>query len=170
MNVPEASNTRDQLLDAAERLFAEQGVEATSVRDITKAAGANQGAINYHFQSKDKLVMEVFARRMRPVSEQALARLDGLEAGTAVPSLEAVIEALIRPMVEDETSGKRRTDEFMRLISRSFQEPGVEIKEFMAQTMGRMVHRFDAAMLRAVPGLKRAELFWRMQFLIGAMH
>jgi AcrR family transcriptional regulator len=53
-----AASTRNHLLDAAERLFAEQGVEATSVRDITKAAGANQGAINYHFQSKDKLVLD----------------------------------------------------------------------------------------------------------------
>ena len=167
---PDVSSTRTNLLDAAERLFAENGVEATSVRDITKAAGANQGAINYHFQTKDKLVIEVFARRLKPVTEQALAKLDALESAARVPSLEEVLEALVRPMVEDETSGKRRNDDFLRLISRSFQEPSAEVKEFMAQTMGRMAMRFDEAILRAVPGLSRGELFWCVQFLVGAMH
>ena len=170
MNQAEETDTRTSLLDAAERLFAEHGVEATSVREITKAAGANQGAINYHFQSKDKLILEVFARRMQPVGEQALARLDALESAASSPPLEAVIEALVRPMVEDEASGKRRPDEFLQLISRSFQEPSAEIREFMERMMGRMVMRFDTAILRAVPGLTHAELFWRMQFLIGAMH
>ena len=170
MNEASDTDTRTSLLDAAEKLFAENGVEATSVRDITKAAGANQGAINYHFQSKDKLILEVFARRMQPVTEQALGRLDALEANEASPPLEAVIEALVRPMVEDEASGKRRPDEYMQLISRSFNEPSTEIKEFMAKMMGSMVTRFDAAIMRAVPGLTRQELFWQMQFVIGALH
>ena len=168
VNVDALSSTRDNLLDAAERLFAEKGVEATSVRDITKAANANQGAINYHFQSKDKLVVEVFARRIKPVMGQSLATLDALEAARKKPSLEAVLGALIRPMVEDELNRERK-DEFKRLISRSFQEPNAEIKEFMAKTFGEMILRFDAAIMRAVPGLSREGLFWPMHFMMGGM-
>jgi AcrR family transcriptional regulator len=55
--------TRDRILDVAERLFAEQGFAATSVRQITDAAGANLGAVNYHFHSKEDLYTEVFVRR-----------------------------------------------------------------------------------------------------------
>ncbi len=165
-----SSTTREALLDAAESLFAERGVESTSVRDITKAAGANLGAVNYHFRSKDLLILEVFARRLRPLNQQRLAGLDELEATQIVPSLEEILRALIRPTVEDETSGKRRTDEFMRLISRSFQESNEELKTFMSGEFDEIIKRFDAAILRAVPGLVKEELFWRMTFLFGALH
>jgi len=57
------ARTRERLLDAAERLFAERGFAATSVRDITDGAEANLGAVNYYFRSKENLYTEVFARR-----------------------------------------------------------------------------------------------------------
>ena len=72
--------TRLALLDAAERLFSQNGIEGTSVREITRAARANLGAINYHFGTKDRLALEVFARRIEPVNRERIARLDALEA------------------------------------------------------------------------------------------
>src|SRR5882757_11341615 len=71
--------TRVALLDAAESLFSQRGIEGTSVRDIVTAAGTNLAAINYHFGSKDRLALEVFARRIEPVNRRRLARLDALE-------------------------------------------------------------------------------------------
>jgi TetR/AcrR family transcriptional regulator, regulator of cefoperazone and chloramphenicol sensitivity len=59
----QAPDTRERLLDNAERLFAKQGFAGTSVRQITDDAGANLGAVNYHFRSKQNLYAEVFARR-----------------------------------------------------------------------------------------------------------
>ena len=50
-------STRDRLLQAAERLFARQGYEATSVRDITAAAECNVASVNYHFGGKNKLYL-----------------------------------------------------------------------------------------------------------------
>ena len=55
--------TRERLLDTAERLFAARGFAAASVREITEAADANLGAVNYYFRSKENLYTEVFARR-----------------------------------------------------------------------------------------------------------
>lgn len=66
-------DTRQRLLDAAEQLFAERGFAATSVRQITDAAGANLGAVNYHFRSKEGLYAEVFARRAAYLREPVLA-------------------------------------------------------------------------------------------------
>src|ERR1700742_5054208 len=101
--------TRVALLDAAERLFSENGIEGTSVREIVREAGANLGAINYHFGTKERLALEVFARRLEPVNRERLARLDALEASTdpAKLTLEQVLEALIRPVMEFDEDGTK---------------------------------------------------------------
>ncbi len=52
--------TKQHLLDAAQKLFAEHGFRKTSVRDIAKEAGSNVAAVNYHFGSKENLYHEVF--------------------------------------------------------------------------------------------------------------
>jgi len=164
--------TRVVLLDAAERLFARNGVEGTSVRDIIKAAGVNLGAINYHFGTKERLVLEVFARRLEPVNRARIARLDALEKAAVgrVLNVEEIIDALIRPAVESKESDTPGCDDLMRLISRSFQEPNLELKKFVEQQFAEVARRFDSALLRAVPGLPAAELYWRMNFLFGALH
>jgi AcrR family transcriptional regulator len=58
------SDTRERILDVAERLFMENGYEATSMRMITGAAEVNLAAVNYHFGSKEALLREVFRRRL----------------------------------------------------------------------------------------------------------
>ncbi|HNV03425.1 MAG TPA: helix-turn-helix domain-containing protein [Vicinamibacterales bacterium] len=67
------SRTRERLLDAAERLFASRGFPGAFVREITEAAGANLGAVNYHFRSKAGLYAEVFARRAALLRAPVLA-------------------------------------------------------------------------------------------------
>lgn len=59
------TNSREALLDAAERLFPEKGYEAVSTRELAEAAGVNLGAIQYHFGSKAKLFVETVERMMR---------------------------------------------------------------------------------------------------------
>jgi AcrR family transcriptional regulator len=164
--------TRVALLDAAERLFSQNGIEATSVRDITREAGTNLGAINYHFGTKDRLALEVFARRIEPVNRERVARLDALEAraGRKKPKLEEILDALIRPALESEDQGAKNCDDFMRVLSRSFQESNSEVKKFVEQQFAEVASRFDSAFLRALPGLPPGDLFWRMCFLHGGLH
>ena len=71
--------TKVRILDAAERLFAEQGLDV-SIRAITDEAGVNLAAVNYHFQSKVALVDAVIARRFEPVTKRRFEMLDQLEA------------------------------------------------------------------------------------------
>ena len=56
--------TKERILDAAERLFADEGFAATSLRQITAEAGVNLAAVNYHFGSKESLLTAVFERRV----------------------------------------------------------------------------------------------------------
>ncbi len=168
----ERLRTRSAVLDAAERLFAARGVEGASVRDIVTAAGANLGAINYHFGTKDRLVMEVFTRRLEPINRARVARLDELEkaAGDRPVELSAVVEAFIRPSLEGDPEDPGHGEAVLHLMSRCFIEPNEELKKFVAEQFDEVAVRFDAAILRAVPGLKRDKLLWRMNFLIGALH
>jgi len=59
-------STKDRILEVAERLFAEKGLDGTSMRHITEAAGVNLASVNYHFGSKDGLIAAVFQRHLVP--------------------------------------------------------------------------------------------------------
>jgi AcrR family transcriptional regulator len=85
-NSPESSDTTERLLDAGRRLFAAGGFEGTSVRSLTAEAGANLGAVTYHFESKEALyhavlekVMEPLRQRIRLLAESPLSAPDRLE-------------------------------------------------------------------------------------------
>ena len=68
--------TRERILKAAERLFAERGYEATSIRAIVAKARVNQAAINYHFAGKDGLYREVLRAAFRALTEHQLAHAE----------------------------------------------------------------------------------------------
>lgn len=76
----EHGDTKARILDTAERLFAEQGYAETSMRCITSGAGVNLASVNYHFGSKEALLLEVIARRIGPVNEARMILLDKIDA------------------------------------------------------------------------------------------
>ena len=65
--------TRERILKAAERLFAERGYDGTSIRAIVAKARVNQAAINYHFDGKDGLYREVLRVAFRAMTEEQLS-------------------------------------------------------------------------------------------------
>ena len=73
--------TRERILDAAERLFAQRGFHGVSIRDITGAAEVDVALANYHFGSKQGLLEAVFLRRAEDLNSERLARLDAVIAG-----------------------------------------------------------------------------------------
>jgi AcrR family transcriptional regulator len=161
-------NTKARILDAAERLFARDGFEATSLRAITAEARVNLAAVNYHFQSKDSLVEAVIGRRMGPLNAQRLALLDQYEAeaGSAPVSLDKILDAFLRPIVEMVGS---HAHEFVPLIGRLYTEPGDFSARLYKQQFEHMRQRFFPALGRALPDLPADELSWRVHFAIGAL-
>ena len=75
MSQPE---TKQRILNAAEHLFATDGYHATSLRVITTAATVNLAAVNYHFGSKEALLEAVIVRRLSPLNEVRLGKLEAL--------------------------------------------------------------------------------------------
>src|SRR5215467_2180302 len=93
------ADTKERILDTAEKLFAEHGYGATSLRSIIAGAKVNLAAVHYHFRTKDALLDAVLKRRLEPVNRERLALLDAYEqgAGDGPLRLESVLTALIAP-------------------------------------------------------------------------
>lgn len=162
------ADTREELLAAAEGLFAERGVARTSLRAITRAAGANLASVNYHFQSKEGLVRAVFHRRLGPINRERLALLEASSpADGSPPDLEAAVRAFVSPPLAMLASRKSETRNLAQLVGRAFSEPGV--RELLMKEFGEVIERFTAALQRALPGLPPEEVYWRFHFMVGAM-
>src|SRR5579864_2147439 len=95
--IEEQVHTKTRLLDAAEKLFGQNGFDATSLRDITAEAQVNLAAVNYHFQSKESLIEAVIARRMEPIGRR---RIQMLDAAGPDATLEQILTAFLAPVFE----------------------------------------------------------------------
>jgi AcrR family transcriptional regulator len=163
--------TRARILDTAEVLFMEHGLEATSLRQITAQAGVNLAAVNYHFGSKEVLIQEVFRRRLTWLNEERLRVLDQLEAaagdGTVKPRL--ILDAFfgVALRLASDVDGGGRT--FMRLLSRTYVEPSEFVRGFLAEEYAAVVNRFKAALCKSLPAVPDEEILWRFHFMVGAM-
>jgi AcrR family transcriptional regulator len=166
------ATTKELILDTAEGLFAEQGLDATSVRDITGAAGVNLGAITYHFGTKQKLIEAMFNRHFGPFVQRTVRLIEEAEqkAGQKPTGIEALLEALLRPIVEGSFCAGKKNLPFMRLMGRCQSEPSPEIQRLIRSYMQPVFSRFAAAVHRVLPDLPGEELFWRIQFITGAMY
>ena len=164
-------DTRVRILDAAELLFTQYGLEATTLRQITGAAEVNLAAVNYHFGSKEELIREVFRRRLTWLNQQRLQELDRLEAAAAGKPLKPsqILEVFfgVALKMAADTKGGGRT--FMRLLGRTYVKPSEFVRSFLAEEYAAVIARFKAALIKALPGVPGEEILWRFHFMLGAM-
>ena len=160
-------STKDRILGAAEELFAQFGFSGTSLRQVTSRADVNIAAVNYHFGSKENLVNEVFRRRMDDMSAQRLQRLSEAVAGTPC-ELEQVLAAFVEPalaLAQDRHGGGA----FIRVIARAYAEKNDSLRRFLSDQYGHVLREFAKAIAGCVPELSKEELYWRLDFLSGAL-
>jgi AcrR family transcriptional regulator len=171
-NVLIGEKTRLEILGVAEKLFAEHGPAAVSIRLIAQRARVNLAAVNYHFGSKDKLLTEVFKRRVVPLNDRRAILLDKCAAAAgpgAVPVLEDVIRAMVAPSVElyVEAGPSARAILIMQFLRRAQAQTGKRdpLEEYYAPIRGRFV----GLLRRCLPQLAETELLWRVNFLTGVI-
>ena len=162
--------TKTKILDTAERLFAQKGFDAVSLRNIVEAAKVNLAAVHYHFGSKQALLHAVVSRRLRPVNEERLAMLAEAraKAGKRKLKLEAVLESLFVPVFRAQASHKSGGS-FTRLIGRVVFDRNAELQKFMVGELAQVIIQFSRAFDEALPGLDKTEMDWRSHFMAGAM-
>ena len=160
-------STVERILDAAEQLFAEQGIAHTSLRRITAAAGVNLAAVHYHFRSKDGLIEALILRRLADANRRRLELLDGAESATHPPAVEQVMNAFVAPVVDLGKSA--HGTHFARMMARVHTEREGLMIEILQRHFPEMLLRFKKAFRRAAPGLPPEELLWRIHFSIGLL-
>jgi AcrR family transcriptional regulator len=88
------------LMRAAERLFATNGVDVVSLREVSAAAGqANNSAVGYHFGSREGLIDGILERHSLPIQVRYAAQLDLLQRQGGY-TLRALLETLVLPLVD----------------------------------------------------------------------
>src|SRR5689334_13414383 len=160
-------STKDRILGAAEELFAQFGFAGTSLRQVTSRADVNIAAVNYHFGSKENLVNEVFRRRMDEMSAQRLSALKAAVAdhpGELDPILAAFVEPALA-MAQDRHGGGA----FIRVIARAYAEKNDSLRKFLSEQYGHVLREFAKAIAGCMPALSKEELYWRLDFLSGAL-
>lgn len=165
------ADTRERILDAAEKLFSECGFQDVSLRQITAEAGVNIAAVNYHFGSKDKLVVEVLDRVVTPINRQRLALLEEAEArhGNEPVPIEEILDAMHRPVVSQlQQSGLQRTV-YLRLAGRCLSESVDHLSEGVINLFQEVIVRLMAASEKSLPHLTPEDIFWRMHLSFGTM-
>src|SRR5262245_46018206 len=147
--MPSSSATgRDRILDAAERLMAERGIRAVSLREInTAAAQRNASGVQYHFGDRAGLLSAVLERHMQRADIERNTLLDALEAsGRTAPH--EVLAAIVAPLAAELAHAGGRA--YLQLLDQILDRP-----EFAAQD-------------RVAAGLNRS-LVRAMRVLAGAM-
>jgi AcrR family transcriptional regulator len=97
--------TRERIVKAAQRLFADRGYRDTSVRAVVARARVNQAAINYHFGGKDGLYREVLRATIRALTEHQLAHAEEMKGMSRENALAEFIKYQLRPLAaRDELS------------------------------------------------------------------
>jgi AcrR family transcriptional regulator len=157
-------DVRENILDVAERQFAENGVAGTTVRAITAEAGVNVAAVNYYFRSKDDLYREVVGRRLGPLNEER-ARLLADCLRRKRPAMKEVLRALAEPSL-------RLCFEhpyFARLLSRLRHDLDDSLWPAYRSAQAELTQRFREAFAAALPSLPAGEVRTRLHYVLGAI-
>jgi AcrR family transcriptional regulator len=120
--------TRERIMKAAERLFAERGYDATSIRAIVAKARVNQAAINYHFDGKDGLYREVLRVAFRALTEQQLEHADEMKAMSREAALAEFIRRQLRPLL-----GRDEYSRHMRILNWETVRPTAVFRKLLSE-------------------------------------
>ncbi len=115
-------------MKAAERLFAERGYDATSIRAIVAKARVNQAAINYHFDGKDGLYREVLRAAFRALTEQQLDHADEMKAMSREAALAEFVRRQLRPLL-----GRDEYSRHMRILNWETVRPTAVFRKLLSE-------------------------------------
>ncbi len=168
------TQTKEQILTVAERLFAERGFAGTTLRNVISEAGVNLAAVHYHFGSKEELFRAVVRRFARPVVEQELKVLSELKEKAEPLSVESILTALLKPSLEILSRDFLPQDQQdMRLVRAQFMgrcrtEPE-PIQSIASGEFAPINQAFVDALQQVLPEQSRSQLNWKLELVITAL-
>ncbi|MEL6501296.1 MAG: TetR family transcriptional regulator [Cyanobacteria bacterium J06623_1] len=163
-----STDTKEQILNVAERLFAENGFAGTSLRSVIREANVNLSAVNYHFGSKEGLFRAVIARTAQPIVKAELAKLKQYQKKSPHLSVEEILEALLTPALEVVLNSQERSIDCARFMGRCRTEPDA-VRDIADQEFLESQEAFLDALGRSLPDLSRTELIWKLDLVIAVL-
>jgi len=163
--------TRNRLLAAAEKLYAEKGFASVSLRDITNEAGANVAAVNYYFGSKEALADAVIAHHVGPVNDERLKLLKVLEKdykGAPIP-LRKLMDAFMRPMIRHVQRDGVREQLFSKIMGRCMSDKAQALPEEVAPLIKKVLGAYVKAFQASLPEMSAELVLWRLHFSFGVI-
>jgi AcrR family transcriptional regulator len=161
-------DTKEKIINVAERLFAERGFAGTTLRNVISEADVNLAAVHYHFGSKEELFRAVVKRFARPIVEQELAQLKQLQAGGRVPSVETILTALLKPCLEFLAQDKEFLLVHTQFMGRCWAEPE-PLKSIVQGEFSASIEAFLDVLQRSLPEQSRSQLAWKFDLVIAAL-
>lgn len=158
--------TKEKILAAGEVLFAANGYDGTSMRDITEQARVNVAAVNYHFGSKENLLTALLDRIITPINVERIELLDEMESD-GEPSLTQILTAFLLPDLRALETLRERSPALPRFVSRMYSEASPLMHNVIGAQFAELGRRFGSAFARSLPDLGRDEIAFRLSCVVG---
>lgn len=159
----ETVDGRTRLLDTAEQLLDEHGLDGVSLRTVASAAGhRNPSAVHYHFGDREQLLLAVFDRRHQPIEAHRTELLDRLEARPERTPRDLLAAALLPLADELQTIGGRR---YLRLLLQGSVHPSFYQRTAMSTSPSLL--RTAVHLLPCVEHLPEEQRVHRLRMAIG---
>ncbi len=161
--------TRERILLAAERLFAEKGVENATLKMVTQEAGVNLAAVNYHFGSKEELVFAVFDDLADRISRRRLALLAArkLAVGGKPLGIEEIVYFFMEPYVLHE--GGRDGALLINMILHHRVSPTRTAERILSKYFDKVAYKFVEVFTESIGHLDKKALWWRYYFMVSSI-
>ena len=163
--------TRFLLLNTAERLFGQNGMTATSLREVMKAADVNMAMVHYYFKNKDGLLDAILERRLVPINPARLNLLGqyALEAGGQPLGMDDIIKAYVEPFIRLRDNADEGGVDFLKLFAWLRMEPNFAYHQLMKKHLGVSLTAFQKELKRSLQDKTDEELNWKWAFLGGTV-
>ena len=165
-----SNQTQERILDVAEDLFAKQGFDATTTRQITAAAGVRSASVNYYFETKRDLMVAVIDRRfdvLRHEREAMLAKVDSSSDNPA-KQITAIVGAFVIPLANLTKTDPRGWSNYNRIMAQLALRNEWPQDDY-AEKVNEIAEKFMFRLKSASPATPPNDIIEAYQFLLGTV-
>jgi AcrR family transcriptional regulator len=165
-------DTATVIREAAERLFAERGYGAVSLREIARDAEVVPSSLLYHFGDKLGLLKAIYELHTQPINARRLELLgEARLIGEPSARLRAILRAYLIPAFSSSAEGAAGGGaRFTRMRAVLSAEGDPEARRIIAESFDTTTRAFLDAIAECLPGAARADIVWRSHFLLGSLY
>ena len=163
------AETMEQILDAAEGLFAKHGLHGVTLKEVAQQVGVHHTLLNYYFSDKKTLFDAVFARRAVVTSELRMTALDEYDrASGGKPTVEGALRAFLDTDLDLYINGGDGWKNYAQLGAQVANTPewGAAL---MDQHFDPVVLKMLGLLRKALPECEPVDVFWGYHFVTGAL-